>query len=73
LPASNKQATTLKAGPAEASVSPPATNISPTELANPIAAIDGQAIQILVVDDEPINQQVLKNHLSGKGYYLTQH
>ena len=30
------------------------------------------SIPILVVDDEPINQQVLKNHLSGQGFDLTQ-
>lgn len=29
-------------------------------------------IRILVVDDEPINQQVLKNHLDNRGFHLTQ-
>jgi hypothetical protein len=29
---------------------------------------DKETIRILEVDDEPINQQVLKNHLSGKGF-----
>lgn len=29
-------------------------------------------VRILIVDDEPINQQVFKNHLAGKGFYLTQ-
>ena len=29
-------------------------------------------IRILVVDDEPINQQVLKNHLAGKEFHITQ-
>ncbi len=28
-------------------------------------------VKILVVDDEPINQQVLQNHLSGKDFQLT--
>ena len=27
--------------------------------------------KILVVDDEPINQQVLKNHLSQKEFHIT--
>ncbi len=30
------------------------------------------ALRILVVDDEPINQQVIKNHLKGPDYRLTQ-
>ena len=30
------------------------------------------AVRILIVDDEPINQQVLKNHLSQKSFHLTQ-
>ncbi|MCB9036548.1 MAG: response regulator [Lewinellaceae bacterium] len=38
--------------------------------ANPVKKAD--SIPILVVDDEPINQQVLKNHLSGQGFDLTQ-
>ncbi len=29
-------------------------------------------INILIVDDEPINQQVLKNHLSSENFYITQ-
>lgn len=29
-------------------------------------------IKILIVDDEPINQQVLKNHLAGERYELTE-
>ena len=47
----------------EASVSPlvpPAVRRSPS------------AVTILIVDDEPINQQVLKNHLSGQNFYLVQ-
>ncbi len=36
------------------------------------AAQNGNAVRILVVDDEPINQQVLKNHLSGQDFQLTQ-
>ena len=51
--------------PEPAAVAETATNGSP------VAGQPG-AIQILVVDDEPINQQVLLNHLSDKHYELTQ-
>lgn len=30
------------------------------------------SVRILIVDDEPINQQVLKSHLSGRGFQLMQ-
>ena len=33
---------------------------------------NNEPVKILVVDDEPVNQQVLKNHLSGKNYAITQ-
>ncbi len=33
---------------------------------------DGNAIRILVVDDEPVNQRVLKNHLSEEYFHVTQ-
>jgi signal transduction histidine kinase/class 3 adenylate cyclase/CheY-like chemotaxis protein/Tfp pilus assembly protein PilF len=36
----------------------------------PLSKPDG--IQVLVVDDEPINQQVFKNHLSGENFQLIQ-
>ena len=36
-----------------------------------LAGAEGQAIPILIVDDEPINQQVLKNHLSHRNCELT--
>lgn len=42
---------------------------------SPISALTNNrkdVFQVLVVDDEPINQQVLKNHLSGKNFQLTQ-
>lgn len=32
---------------------------------------DRESIRILVVDDEPINQQVFKNHLADQGFHLT--
>jgi signal transduction histidine kinase/class 3 adenylate cyclase/ActR/RegA family two-component response regulator len=33
---------------------------------------DGKSLNILIVDDEPINHQVLKNHLSSETYNITQ-
>ncbi len=38
----------------------------------PVPATAAGGIRILVVDDEPVNQQVLKNHLSGQDFYLQQ-
>jgi signal transduction histidine kinase/class 3 adenylate cyclase/ActR/RegA family two-component response regulator len=36
----------------------------------PLPAVNGKAIKILVVDDEPINQQVLKNQLMLQSYHV---
>jgi signal transduction histidine kinase/CheY-like chemotaxis protein len=33
---------------------------------------NGESLNILIVDDEPINHQVLKNHLSAEKYHITQ-
>lgn len=33
---------------------------------------NGESLNILIVDDEPINHQVLKNHLSDEKYHITQ-
>jgi class 3 adenylate cyclase/ActR/RegA family two-component response regulator len=33
---------------------------------------NGEVLNILIVDDEPINHQVLKNHLSSESYRITQ-
>lgn len=59
-----------------------ATIVSTSEKSKPIKSPASQvpstlrplptAIRILVVDDEPINQQVLKNHLTDKGFQLVQ-
>ena len=35
-------------------------------------ALNGHQIEVLVVDDEPVNRQVLENHLSLAGYHVTQ-
>ena len=50
-------------------LAPVSENIS---VSAPVISSDKGAIRILVVDDEPINQQVLKNHLSGQDFQLTQ-
>jgi two-component system, sensor histidine kinase ChiS len=36
------------------------------------AESNGESIHILVVDDEPINHQVLRNHLAGRHYQVSQ-
>ena len=38
----------------------------------PPLAVNGDKIEVLVVDDEPVNRQVLENHLSLAGYHVTQ-
>ncbi len=42
---------------------------APTEVAAPSAA--GQKINILIVDDEPLNQHVFNNHLDSSYYQIT--
>jgi len=41
-------------------------------IAPSLKVINGERIQVLVVDDEPVNRQVLENHLSVAGYEVTQ-
>jgi signal transduction histidine kinase/CheY-like chemotaxis protein len=41
-------------------------------MAAPAASPTGERLYILVVDDEPINQQVIKNHLQGDAFELVQ-
>ncbi len=43
---------------------------SDAQIARQLLPVEGD-IRILVVDDEPINQQVLKNHLSFENYHIT--
>ncbi len=72
LPVSQEAATTL---PSTESVEPTsriqaplsAVTIAPITIAN-----TSDTIRILVVDDEPINQQVLKNHLAGQNFQIVQ-
>lgn len=44
------------------------TNVIPSPSIN---STGEEGFRILVVDDEPINQQVLKNHLSEQGFHIT--
>jgi len=37
-----------------------------------VTGLDDEKFRILVVDDEPVNQQVLANHLSTNNYHVTQ-
>ncbi len=47
---------------------PMATSPAPEQK---VAAADDQKVSILIVDDEPINQQVLRNHLSETHYEIS--
>jgi two-component system, sensor histidine kinase ChiS len=42
------------------------------EIVDQPSSQNGNTISILVVDDEPINHQVLKNHLSSSQYHISQ-
>ncbi len=52
------------------------TSLSPSPEAVPVPAAARKAqtddVHILVVDDEPVNQQVLKNHLASENFQITQ-
>ena len=70
LPISTEKATTLSVVTPDNSrlnVAKTTTNLTTVE-----KNVNANAIRILVVDDEPINQQVLKNHLATKGFQITQ-
>ena len=71
LPLSKGKATTLIPPKEVAQITQQAVPISPSGK-KATAAQNGNAVRILVVDDEPINQQVLKNHLSGQDFQLVQ-
>lgn len=49
-----------------------ADGTEPAVVSPPTAIVDDNTVRILVVDDEPINQQVLKNHLAGRNFQITQ-
>ncbi|TAE59178.1 MAG: response regulator, partial [Bacteroidetes bacterium] len=44
------------------------SDLNPPDLSPP----DPAAVHILIADDEPINQQVLKNHLTSQGFRISQ-
>lgn len=72
IPISVEKATTLSSEmlyAGEKSVFVSENNIA---VSLPVVSPGKDTIRILVVDDEPVNQQVLKNHLSGQGFHLTQ-
>ena len=72
LPIAAGKATTIARPTAEYST-PGSTALSektPLQETVPLTAHAG-SIRILVVDDEPINHQVLKNHLAGEHFHLT--
>ncbi len=72
LPVSTKEATTLPARQeARMAASPLAMEPSPA-ITTAVSSIGSEDVHILVVDDEPINQQVLKNYLAGRNFQLTQ-
>ncbi len=50
----------------------PELNPSPTTQVLPYASSGLAAAHILIVDDEPINQQVLKNHLASQEFRISQ-
>ena len=53
-------------------VLPVADNVMAEYAADGECTLDGRQFRILVVDDEPINLQVINNHLSLHDYHLTQ-
>ncbi len=53
------------------SLAPINTKAIPGTIEKKEAVIQEDGFKILIVDDEPINHQVLKKYLSGKGYSIT--
>lgn len=47
-------------------------NMSDPDLSSNIINKEERTFSILIVDDDPVNRQVLANHLTPKGYQLTQ-
>ena len=74
LPISTEKATTLSNAPAALNLAKPSMSQTESSTATPQEPVvhETSDIRILVVDDEPINQQVLKNHLAPKGFQITQ-
>ncbi len=78
LPISEKEASTLEEGKHMSAINPRMTPVGReifevSEMSRNIITpniLEEEQVRILVVDDEPINQQVLKNHLSGHNFQL---
>lgn len=75
LPVSDQKATTLSVGRERSTVNTPVAeveNVPVAATAAPLPLNGEKRNRILVVDDEPINQQVFKNHLTGQNFELIQ-
>ncbi len=72
LPISSKKATTLVPEQFKRTISTSPQAKEPIVDKGPTIEKEAGQINILVVDDESINQQVFKNHLSGLNFQLTQ-
>ena len=72
LPKSKKQATTLVNYPFENIQNDLVKSDFRSSVPRSLINSNEGKIRILVVDDEPINQQVFKNHLSQQNFHLTQ-
>ena len=55
-----------------ANVNPLIMENSASNTEGSVIKTNGEVLNILIVDDEPINHQVLKNHLSSESYRITQ-
>lgn len=72
LPVSREEATTLTTDSNLSPVTQPILVPRDTNLSTAVSMNGNSAVRILIVDDEPINQQVLKNHLAGNNFQLEQ-
>ena len=69
LPLSKEKASTLIPSMEPIKTIRWAATMKPKAAMGPITQQE-DTVRILVVDDEPVNQQVLKNHLSGQNFHL---
>ena len=72
LPISAEKAAIKEVLAAKEALILPMESVEKELMPNRLSNSANQEISILVVDDEPINQRVLKNHLDSKGFQLTQ-
>ncbi len=77
LPMADRQMMTTKSTAGElkslklSDTKEPAKIIDETEFSSPLAGSAQGRIRVLVVDDEPINHQVLRNYLSKSEFFIT--